>query len=74
MVLGLLNGYKKHVPMKERKKLLKKHELCTKGKFILRRMEEFMNFRIKEKLMLWIFGNKKKYFPMREVGRKMIFV
>ena len=38
--------------MKERKKLLIKHELCTKGKFILRRKEEFMNFRIKEKLML----------------------
>ena len=26
--------------MKERKKLLQKHELCTKGKFVLRRKEE----------------------------------
>ena len=32
----------------------------TKGKFILRRKEEFMNFRIKEKLVLWISGSKKK--------------
>ena len=30
--------------MKKRKKLLKKHKLCTKGKFILRRKKEFMNF------------------------------
>ena len=37
-------------------------ELYTKGKFILRRKEEFMNFRIKEKLMLWISGSKKKIF------------
>ena len=58
--------------MKERKKL-SKHELCTKRKFILRRKEEFMNFRIKEKLVLWISGSKKKSFPMQEVGRKMIF-
>ena len=36
----------------ERKKLLHEHELCTKGKFILRRKEELMNFKIKEKLML----------------------
>ena len=48
-------------------------ELYTKGKFILRRKEEFMNFRIKKKLMLWISGNKKKSFPTQEVGRKMIF-
>ena len=47
--------------------------VCAKGKFILRRKEEFMNFRIKEKLVLWISGSKKKSFPMQEVGRKMIF-
>ena len=48
--------------MKERKKLYK-HELGAKGKFMLRRKEEFMNFRIKEKLVLWISGRK------RNVGR-----
>ena len=32
-----------------------------------------MNFSIKEKLMLWISGSKKKSFPTQEVGRKMIF-
>ena len=29
---------------------------------MLRRKEEFINFRIKEKLMLWISGNKKIFF------------
>ena len=29
--------------MKKRKKSFKKYELCTKGKFRLRRKEEFMN-------------------------------
>ena len=33
-----------------------------KGKFILRRKEEFMNFRIKERLILWISGSKKGIF------------
>ena len=36
--------------------------VCAKGKFILRRKEEFMNFRIKEKLMSWISGSKKNLF------------
>ena len=31
-----------------------------------------MNFSVKEKLMLWISGNKKKSFSSQEVGRKMI--
>ena len=31
-------------------------------KFILRRKEESMNFRIKEKLMQWISGSKKNLF------------
>ena len=41
--------------------------------FILRRKEKFMNFRIKEKLMLWISGRKKKSFPTHKIGRKIIF-
>ena len=73
MVLGLSkNGYKKQVSMKERKPS-QKHELCTKGKFIIRRKEGFMNVRIKKKLVLWISGSKRESFPMQEVGRKMIF-
>ena len=46
--------------MKERN--YKKHELCTKGKFILRREEDFMSFRIKEKFMSWISGSKNNLF------------
>ena len=40
--------------MKERKKLLQKHELNTKGQFTLRRNRKFMLliFQIKEKLIL----------------------
>ena len=32
-----------------------------------------MNFRINEKLVLWISGSKKKIFPTQKVSRKMIF-
>ena len=35
--------------------------------------KEFMNFRIKEKFMLWISGRKRRSFPTQQVGRKMIF-
>ena len=50
MALGLLK-WLKETPFYERikKNLLEKHELCTEGKFVLRRKEEFMNF--------WIKGN-----------------
>ena len=41
---------------------MKEHEICTKGKFILRKKEKFMNFRIKEKFMLWVSGSKKIFF------------
>ena len=57
--------------MKE-KKILSKHELCTKGKFILKRMEEFMNFRIKEKLIVVLVA-KYIIFQRRKFCRKMIF-
>ena len=33
-----------------------------------------MHFRIKEKLILWISGSKKKSFSTQEVGRKIIFL
>ena len=46
------------------------YELCTKKKFILRRKEEFMNFMIKEKLMLWSFGSKKNLF---QISTEIIF-
>ena len=32
-----------------------------------------MNFRIKEKLILWISGNKRRSFSTQEAGRNMIF-
>ena len=32
-----------------------------------------MNFRIKEKLILWISGSKRRSFSTQEVGGKMIF-
>ena len=40
---------------------------------MLRRKEEFINFWVKEKLILWISGSKRRSFSMQEVGRKMIF-
>ena len=43
------------------------------GKFTLRRKEEFINFPIKEKLILRNSGGKRRFFSMQEVGRKMIF-
>ena len=50
MALGLIKWFEE-TSFYERKNLLQKHELCTKGKFILRREEGLMNFRIIEKLM-----------------------
>ena len=47
-----------------------KETLGTKGKFLPRRKEEFMNFWIKEKFMLRISGGKKRSFSTQEVGRK----
>ena len=44
------------------RKKLRKHELCSKGKLILQRKEEFMHFRIKEKWMLRISGSKEDLF------------
>ena len=32
-----------------------------------------MDFRIEEKLMLWISGSNKRFFSTQEVRRKMIF-
>ena len=57
------------------KKLLQKHELCTKRMYILRRKEKFIlsNFRIKEKLMLWISWGKRRSFSTQEIGRNMTF-
>ena len=58
--------------MKERKKL-SKLELCTKRKFILRRKEELINFRIKEKLVFWISGSKKSLFQRRKLVERLSF-
>ena len=52
MVLGLVK-WLKGTSFYERKKVSWKHELCTKGKFILRRKKEFMNVRINKMLILW---------------------
>ena len=73
MALGLLKWLKETFSMKERKKSLLRHELCTKGKFILKRKEGFMNFCIKKKLILRTSGVKKRSFSTQEVDRKMIF-
>ena len=64
--------------MKERKKLLQKHELCKKRKFILRRLRRNGKFilgifEIKEKLILWISGSKRRSFSTQEIGKKLIF-
>ena len=56
--------------MKERKKLLWKHDICTKGKFILTRKEEFQD---KGKVDVMDFWEQKYSFSTQEVGRKMIF-
>ena len=64
---------KRNTLLCKKERLLQRHELCTKGKVILRRKEEFMNFRIKEKLILQISGGKKRSFSTQEVGRKIIF-
>ena len=39
----------------------------------LKRKEEFMNFWIKEKLILRIYWSRRRSFSMQEVGRKVIF-
>ena len=57
MVLGLLKWLKEFNQEKEK--------LFPAGKFILRRKEEFMNFQIKEKLILCISGNKRRIFQRR---------
>ena len=43
-------------PWKKERNRQKKHELCAKGKFILRRKEKFILwiFWIKEKLIWWM--------------------
>ena len=38
------------------------HELCTKGKFILRRKEDLVNFRITEKVDVMDFWLQKSHF------------
>ena len=64
--------------MKERRKLLYKHELCKKGKFILRRLRGKGKFVLEiykeiEKLILWISGSKTRSFATLEIGKKVIF-
>ena len=74
MVLGLLK-WLKETRFYERKKKIRHdiywlHELFTKGKFIPKKEEEFINFWIKEKFMLRISGSKRGSFSTQEVGRK----
>ena len=66
--MGKRNNF---VSKKERN--YKNVNFCTKGKFILRRKKELMNFCVKEKLISWIFGSKGISFSTQEIGRKMIF-
>ena len=67
MVLGFVK-WLKGTSFCERKKVSWKHELCTKGKFILRRKKKF---RIKKMLILWIFGRKKKIDRKKKLEEKI---
>ena len=51
--------------MKEKKKLLQKHEPSTKEKV------HIMNFSEKKTLILWISWSKKGSFSTQKVGRKI---
>ena len=67
--------FKRNISFYERKKkILQNKELSTKGKFKLKRKEKFilLIYRIKEKLVLWISGSKRRSFSTQEVGRKMV--
>ena len=71
MVLALLK-WLKETRFYERKKKIRHdiywlHELFTKGKFIPRKKEEFINFRIKEKFMLRISGSKRDLFQRKKL-------
>ena len=56
--------FKGNISFYDRKKFLQKHELWMKRKFILRKKLKFILwiFRIKEKVMLTIFGSKRGSF------------
>ena len=73
MVLGLLKWLKGTRFYERKKKNTIKTYPSTKGKFTLRTKEGFMNFWIKEKLMLRVSGGKRRSFSTQEVGRKIIF-
>ena len=74
MVLGLLNWLKETRFYEGKKKTItKKTKYEENRKFIWRTKEEFMSFRIKEKLILRISRGKGRFFSTQEVGRNMIF-
>ena len=66
---------RKNVFYERKKEIATKHELCTKGKFILRRKKKFKlcSFWVKEKLILWVSSCKTRSFSNQEVHRKIIF-
>ena len=56
--------------MKKEKEIIKKYKLFRKGKIILKRKEQFMNFQIKEKLILWISKRQRIFFSMPAVDEE----
>ena len=73
MVLGLLKWLKDTRFYKRKKGIIIKAWTLHERKVHIKKKEEFMDFRIKEKLILRISGSKKRSFSTQEVGRKMIF-
>ena len=59
----------------ERNKLLQKHKLWMKEKFILKRNEnfKFWVFLINQKMILRISGSKRRSLSAQEDAREMIF-
>ena len=56
-----------------KKEIILKTWTCRKRKFILRRNEGLMNFRIKERLMLWISGSKTNLFQLNKLVQRWSF-
>ena len=70
MFLGFLK-WLKEISFYERKdEIIIKTLTFTKGKLILRTKTEFLNFRIKEKLILWIPGSKGRAFQRKKLAER----
>ena len=73
MVKGLFKWLKETSFHERMKEIVIKRLTLAEGKFIFRRDGELMNFRIKEKLMLWIYWSKRRSFSRKLVERLFFF-